>query len=196
MRRGGNAMKRLLVRWSPLVAAAVVSLGGGALYGQQRISADNLAPFVPTPEPVVEKMLEAAELKPGEMLFDLGCGDGRILFLAAQRFRAKAVGVELSPKLVAQVREKARQLGLQDQVKVAEGNLLEVDLRPADVVTLYLLRLSNERLKPNLRKQLRPGARVVSHDYEIMGWKPLRVEKVMVHERAHAIYVYRMPPTE
>lgn len=163
---------------------------------QHRISADNLAPFVPTPEPVVEKMLEAGGLKAGETLYDLGCGDGRILFVAAQKFGANAVGVELSSNLVKAAEDRARQLGLQDRIKVILGNLLDVSLRPADVVTLYLLRLSNEKLKPNLRKQLRPGARVVSHDYAIMGWKPDLVEKVVVHQRAHTIYVYRMPPTE
>ncbi len=182
----------------PAQAAAAVALVlcAGAAQAQNRLSANNLAPFVPTPEPVVEKMLSAADLKPGETLYDLGCGDGRILFTAAQKFSARAVGVELSKKLVRQTNDRARELGLQDQVKVIEGNLLEVDVRPADVVTLYLQRLSNEKLKPILKKELRPGARVVSHDYEIMGWRPSAVEKVMVHQRAHTIYIYRMPPVE
>lgn len=157
---------------------------------------DNLAPFVPTPELVVEKMLEAAELRPGESLYDLGCGDGRILFVAAQKFGAKAVGIELSARLVESATAKAAQLGLQDQVRLVEGNLLDADIAGAQVVTLYLLRLSNERLKPKLKKELKPGARVVSHDYEIMGWKPNRVEKVVVYQREHTIYVYKMPPVE
>ncbi len=180
-----------------LVAAVLCSTGLG-LYAQaqHRLSPNNLAPFVPTPEPVVIKMLEAAELKPGELLYDLGCGDGRILFMAVQKFGARAVGVEISSKLVRQTGEKAAALGLQNQVKVVEGNLLEVDIRDADVVTLYLQRLTNEKLKPILKKQLRPGARVVSHDYEIMGWRPARIEKVFVYQRPHVIYVYRMPPVE
>ena len=181
---------------TPAMAALAVMLWSSAAPCQNHISADNLAPFVPTPELVVEKMLAAAELKAGETLYDLGCGDGRILFMAAQKFGANAVGVELSSNLVSQTMDKARQLGLQGQVKVIEGNLLNVNLRDADVVTLYLMRLSNERLKPNLRKQLKTGARVVSHDYPIMGWKPYRVEKVVAHQRAHTIYVYRMPPVE
>jgi len=181
---------------TPAMAALAVMLWSSAAPCQNRISADNLAPFVPTPELVVEKMLEAAELKPGETLYDLGCGDGRILFVAAQKFGANAVGVELSSRLVSQTMEKARRLGLLGQIRVIEGNLLKVSLRGADVVTVYLTRLSNEQLKPNLRKQLKPGARVISHDYEMMGWKPQRVEKVVVHQRAHTIYVYRMPPVE
>ncbi len=178
------------------VLAALGLILGNLAFAQNRLSPNNLAPFVPTPEPVVEKMLEAAELKPGETLIDLGCGDGRILFAAAQRFGAHAVGVELSRRLVKGVSQRVQALGLQNQVKVIEGNLLNVDLRSADVVTLYLMRLTNEKLKPNLKRQLKPGARVVSHDYEIMGWKPERVDRVMVHQRGHAIYVYRMPPTE
>ena len=127
-------------------------------------------------------------------VLDLGCGDGRILFIAAQKFQAKAVGVELSSRLVKATEAKARSMGLGGQIKVIEGNLLGVDLGPADVVTIYLMRLANERLKPNLLKQLKPGARVVSHDYEIMGWKPSAVESIKVHRREHIIYVYRMPP--
>jgi predicted RNA methylase len=178
------------------IAVQALLLFAATLSAQQRVHPDNLAPFVPTPEPVVEKMLEAAELKPDETLYDLGCGDGRILFVAAQKFMAKAVGVELSARLVKSTTEKAEKLGLADRVSVVEGNLLDVDISPADVVSIYLLRLSNERLKPNLKKQLKPGTRVVSHDYEIMGWKPYRTEKVSVHQRTHTIYVYKMPPVE
>ncbi|MFB3779190.1 MAG: cyclopropane-fatty-acyl-phospholipid synthase family protein [Bryobacteraceae bacterium] len=185
-----------LHRPSPVTAAVVVFLCAAAASAQHRMSPNNLAPFVPTPEPVVEKMLEAGSLKPGETLYDLGCGDGRILFTAAQKFGARAVGVELSAKLVKGVVEKVQALGLQNQIQVIEGNLLDVDLRSADVVTLYLMRLTNEKLKPILRKQLKPGARVISHDYEIMGWKPERVDRVVVYQRPHAIFVYRMPPVE
>ena len=180
---------------NPRAAVALVVWFGGLLSpAQQRLNPDNLAPFVPTPEPVAERMLNVAGLKPGETLYDLGCGDGRILFLAAEKFKAKAVGVELSPRLAEAAADKAKHLGLEDQVRVIQGNALEVDVSPADVVALYLLRLSNERLKPNLQKQLKPGARVVSHDFEIMGWKPDLVEKVMIHRRAHTIYLYTMPP--
>ena len=186
----------LAVQSAPAMAALAVLVWAGAAFGQSRMSPNNLAPFVPTPEPVVERMLEAGELKPGQTLFDLGCGDGRILFTAAQKFGARAVGVELSAKLVKGVNDRVQSLGLQNQIRVIEGNLLDVDLRSADVVTLYLMRLTNEKLKPNLKKQLKPGARVVSHDYEIMGWKPERVDRIVVYQREHAIYVYRMPPVE
>jgi cyclopropane fatty-acyl-phospholipid synthase-like methyltransferase len=174
----------------------MTGVAASLLYGQTRISPNNLAPYVPSPEAVVIRMLEAAELKPGETLYDLGCGDGRILILAAQRFRANAVGIELSEKLVRHAIAQAEQLGLQKRIKVIQGDLREADLRDADVVTIYLSRLSNEQLKPKLKAQLKAGARVVSHDYPIMGWKPTRVEKIEVLQRPHAIYVYRMPPQE
>lgn len=184
-------------RHIPRTAVVLATLAGiGVCLAQHRVHPDNLVPFVPSPEPVVEKMLRTAGLKPGEVLYDLGCGDGRILFVAVQKFGAKAVGVELSPRLVKATSAKPAALGLEDQIKVIEGNLLDLDLAPADVVIIYLMRLSNERLKPNLRKYLKPGARVVSHDYEIMGWKPAIVDKIRIHGREHTIYVYKMSPVE
>ncbi len=165
-------------------------LGGNVRLYAQVDHAKSLAPFVPSPQNIVEKMLEAAQLKPGETVFDLGCGDGRVLVTAARQFRAKAVGVELSPKIAQLARVIIKQQKLDGDASVIEGNLLDVDLSKADVVTLYLLTESNSRLRPNLEKYLKPGARVVSHDFEIKGWKPVRVEEVQAHRRSHKIYVY------
>jgi cyclopropane fatty-acyl-phospholipid synthase-like methyltransferase len=155
---------------------------------------ESLAPFVPSPQPVVERMLEAADLKPGETVFDLGCGDGRIVITAARDFRAKGVGVELSEKLAREAEDQVRRMGLQNRVSIIHGDLLKADLRSADIVTLYLLTDVNDRLKPILEKELRPGGRVVSHDFMIRGWKPSRVDEVNVNNRTHMIYVYVMPP--
>ncbi len=155
---------------------------------------ERLAPFVPSPQLVVERMLEAADVKPGDVVYDLGCGDGRIPIAAAREFRAKGVGVELNPDLAKMAREQVARLGLTNRVSIVQGDLLEVDLKPADVVTLYLLTESNDRLKPLLEKSLRPGARVVSHDFKIRGWKPERVDEIPVYGRMHNIYVYLMPP--
>jgi cyclopropane fatty-acyl-phospholipid synthase-like methyltransferase len=138
-------------------------------------------------------MLAAADLKPGETLFDLGCGDGRVLVTAAQKFHAKAIGIELSPKLVEAANEQIKSLHLEDQVKVIQGDLMEANLSSADVVTIYLLTHSNDMLRPNLEKYLKRGARVVSHDFQVRGWKPVRVEKLEVYRRTHSIYVYEMP---
>ncbi len=154
----------------------------------------SLAPFVPTPQEVVDKMLHVAAVKKDEMVYDLGCGDGRIIITAAQKFGARATGVELDPDLFKKTQDRIRELKLQDRVKIIQGNLLEVDLSPANVVTLYLLTDSNSKLKPNLEKYLKPGSRVVSHDFQVLGWTPAKVEKVTRDARTHTIYLYEMPP--
>ncbi len=160
----------------------------------QRVGGERLAPFVPSPQIVVDRMLEAGDVHQGDMVYDLGCGDGRIVITAAQQFKAKGVGVELSDQLARQARDQVQRMGLQNRVSIVQGDLLDVDLKPADVVTLYLLTDANERLKPILEKSLHPGARVVSHDFAMRGWKPDRIEEVIASRRTHTIYVYLMPP--
>ncbi len=164
------------------------------MLAQPAPKARSLAPYVPSPEHIVHKMLEAARVKPNEVVYDLGSGDGRVLVIAARKFGARAVGVEISPRMVQAANENLRKNGVQEQARVIEGDLLETDLREADVITLYLLTSSNELLRPILEKQLKAGARVVSHDFEVRGWKPNRVEKVGAYNRMHPIYVYEMPP--
>lgn len=153
---------------------------------------DVLAPAYPSPESVVEQMLTIAQVRPGEMVYDLGCGDGRIVIAAAQKFKARAVGIEIRRDIYEHTLARVASLGLSDQVRIVQGNALSYDLTPADVVTLYLLTSSNERLKPTLTKYLKPNARVVSHDFEIRGWKPVSTSKMLVEGRPHMIYLYRM----
>jgi len=154
---------------------------------------NSLAPYVVSPQEIVDRMLEIANLKAGETLYDLGSGDGRILITAAQRYHAKAVGVEISDRLVRSTNERIALMNLQNLVTVIHGDLLQVDLSPADVVTIYLMTNSNEILRPNLEKYLKAGARVVSHEYAVPGWKPRYVEKVDPDTRGHTIYLYTMP---
>jgi len=170
-----------------------VLLAAGSVHAQRYTDPDTLAPAFPTPQSVVEHMLEMADLKAGETLYDLGCGDGRIVITAAQKFHAKAVGVEIRRDIYESTLGRVRSLGLTDTVQIIHGNALKTDLSNADVVTLYLLTSSNERLKPVLAK-LKPGARVVSHDFEIHGWKPTAAEKMMVGGRPHMVYVYNIKP--
>ena len=153
-------------------------------------SSISIAPYVPSPLEVIKQMLTLADLKPGEKLYDLGCGDGRILIMAAQEFGAEAVGVELNLSLVREGREKASSLGLEEKVKIIHGNLFDIDVSPADVVTLYLTTSANEKVKPKLEKELRPGARVVSHDFMIPGWKPVKTVRFRENYRTHTIYLY------
>lgn len=180
-------------RSSAIVLASVLSAGAGAGQSKQGIQPQKLAPYVSSPQPIVVKMLEIAGLKSGETLFDLGCGDGRIVATAAKEFGARAVGVELSPALAKRAREAVESLGLQQQVKIIEGDMMAVDLSGADVVALYLLTEANEQLRPKLEKELKPGARVVSLEFRIKGWKPARVEKVEAHRHPYTIYLYQWP---
>ena len=161
-------------------------------YAQDFGRAENLAPYIPTPQIIVEKMLESAHVKPGELVYDLGSGDGRILFTAVQEFGARAVGVEILPELCDRARERVRSLGLEDKIKVIQGSALHVNLSPADMVTMYLLTGSNERMKPALEKYLKPGARVVSNQFPIKGWKPTSVVHARDGSMDHTIYVYEM----
>jgi ubiquinone/menaquinone biosynthesis C-methylase UbiE len=163
----------------------------GSLSAQQ-FGSEDLGPYLPSPQLVVQRMLELGQLKPGETLYDLGSGDGRIVITAAQMFKANAVGVEISDVLCKSTLKKIAALHLESQVKIVHGNALKVDLSPADVVTLYLLTSSNARLKPNLEKYLKPSARVVSLNFGIPGWKAARVETVRVDRQIHTIYVYEM----
>jgi precorrin-6B methylase 2 len=162
------------------------------LSAQRFTDPDTLAPAFPTPQEVVDRMLTLAQVRPGEMVYDLGCGDGRIVITAAQKFHARAVGIEIRRDIYEGTLGRVRSLGLADQVLIVHGNALHSDLSPADVVTLYLLTSSNEKLKPILAKDLKPTSRVVSHDFEIRGWKPSVTEKMMVGGRPHMIYVYKI----
>ena len=153
-----------------------------------------LSPYVGAPERAVDKMLAMANLKPGETLYDLGCGDGRILITAAKRYRVKAVGVEISEQLARTAVENARKAGVQNQVKVIHQDFMRTDLSDADVVTLYLATTANDMLRPNLERYLRPNTRVVSYDYPIPGWKPVDTKESAGHSGVtHMIYLYEVP---
>ncbi|MGO8733406.1 MAG: SAM-dependent methyltransferase [Terriglobia bacterium] len=140
---------------------------------------DHVVPFVPTPLEVAQKMLEIAKVQPDDVVYDLGSGDGRIVILAAQKFGARAVGVELDSGLYEESSARIRKLGLQDRVQILHENMFEVNVRHATVVTLYLLTVVNEHLRPILERQLRSGARVVSHDFQVPGWQPVQTVEVM-----------------
>ncbi|MBX5321653.1 MAG: class I SAM-dependent methyltransferase [Candidatus Bathyarchaeota archaeon] len=140
-------------------------------------------------------MLILAQLKPGEVFFDLGAGDGRTVIMAAKDFGARAVGVELREDLAKRALSTVYEEGLQDRVTIVNGDMFNVDLTSADVIFLYLTTSANEKIKPKLEVELRTGARVVSHDYEIVGWKPLKVDNFCENPKlgypSHTIYLYR-----
>jgi len=134
----------------------------------------SLAPHVPTSEEVVRKMLELAELKSGEKLYDLGSGDGRIIIMAAKDFGARTVGIELRADLVQFTRKKIEEFGLTEKVRVIHGDLMQADIADADVVTLYLTTSANEKITPKLEKELRAGARVISFCFRVPSWEPTK----------------------
>jgi SAM-dependent methyltransferase len=136
-----------------------------------------IVPFVPTPENVVDKMIELAGVKKGDVVYDLGSGDGRIVIAAAKR-GAKAVGFEIDPDLVAESRANIQKAGVQESAEIRNQDILTVDLSGASVVTMYLLPDVNLKLRPNLQKQLKPGSRIVSHAFDMGDWKADKVEQV------------------
>jgi len=162
------------------------------LSGQQK-EPEKLAPYYPTPEMVVEKMLEMGGLKGGERMFDLGSGDGRVVIMAAQKFKAHATGVELDPDLFKQSSERIRKLGLEKMARIINGDIARQDFSSADLLTVYLLPSSNDKIRPLLEKQLKKGTRVVSHDFEFSGWTPDRVETIVDdgEGRSHTLYLYQ-----
>ncbi len=159
-----------------------------------REDAVDLAPFVPTPMAVVEKMLEMANVTKEDVVYDLGCGDGRIVVTAAEKYGARGVGIDLDPRRIAESQERAKRAGVTSLVRFLQQDVMKADFSQATVVTLYLLPESNELLRPLLEKQLKPGARVVSHNYEIPGWeqKQIGYEVVTTEDGTqHTIYLYR-----
>jgi predicted RNA methylase len=147
--------------------------------------------------PVVQRMIELAELKPGEVFFDLGAGDGRTVILAAKTYGARSVGIEMREDLAKRALNVISDNGLTDRVTIVNGDMFKVDLTAADVVYLYLTTSANEKIKPKMETELKQGARIVSHDYEVVGWRPIKVENFVENPTQgypqHTIYLYKKP---
>ncbi len=129
-------------------------------------------PYVPTPQPIVEAMLKLGRIQPTDFVIDLGCGDGRIVVMAAEKFGARGMGFDLNPQRIAEAKENAKKAGVEDRVEFVEKNLFDADVSKATLVTLYLLPDVNMRLRPKLLRELRTGARIVSHSFDMGDWKP------------------------
>lgn len=156
-------------------------------------------PFVPTPIEVVDKMLELAEVKKGDVVYDLGSGDGRIVIRAAKKYGARAVGIEMDPLLLAKARKDAKAAGVSRLVEFRAEDAMKVDLSKATVITLYMLPWFNEAMKPSFKKYLKPGARIVAHDFGIEGWQPDKTVKLPDPEKKsgglihyHTLYLWRI----
>ncbi len=149
--------------------------------------------FVPTPQEVVDRMLELAEVTKDDVVYDLGCGDGRIVVTAAKRYGAKALGVDIDPQRVAESIKNVKDNNVDELVEIKEGDIFEMDLTPASVITLYLLPDLNVKLIPQLEK-LKPGTRIVSHAFDMRGVKPDTVETVEAERgTSHTVYLWTTP---
>ena len=177
--------------------AAMGAIGGAYALEPTRIwLAQSPAPkrgpdvvFVPTPNDVVDKMLEIAAVTSKDIVYDLGCGDGRIPITAAQRYGARGVGIDIDPQRIRESRENAAKARVEDKVRFIEGDLFEANIAEATVVTLYLLTSLNAKLRPKLLKDLKPGTRVVSHGFGMGDWEP----EQRAHVGANAVLLWRIP---
>jgi len=147
-------------------------------------------PYVRTPDSVVKAMLKLADVKPSDVVYDLGCGDGRIVIAAAKDYGAHGVGIDIDPERIQEARENARKAGVEALVKFDVNDLFASDIHNATVVALYLLPDVNLRLRPKLLKDLKPGTRIVSHDFHMGDWKPDKHELV---DASSNIYLWRIP---
>jgi protein-L-isoaspartate O-methyltransferase len=174
-------------------ACWLLTLGCTALRAQTG-DAEKLAPYYPTPATIVDKMLVLGGLKAGEKMFDLGSGDGRIVIVAAQKFHAQAVGVELDKDLCKQSTARILKLGLEKSAQIVNGDLLKQNYSSADLVTVYLLPDAvNNKVQPLLDQQLKKGARIVAKDFDFRNWTPEKVENIADdgEGRSHTLYLYR-----
>jgi ribosomal protein L11 methylase PrmA len=147
-------------------------------------------PYVPTPEPVVDAMLKLAQVKRGDVLYDLGSGDGRIVIAAAKRYGVRGTGVDIDPRRIDEANANARKAGVAKLVRFVNRDLFEVDFSEATVVTLYLLPRINLQLRPKLLAELKPGTRIVSHGFDMGDWKPEQAVTV----GNNTIYLWTVPP--
>ena len=193
--------KRFL--WLALVVSVGVSSGlvsrsgwlatRAAAQSQDDVESKKIVPYVPTPQEVVDKMLELAQVKKGDVVYDLGSGDGRIVVTAAKKYGVKAIGFEIDPDRIRESHENIRKAGVGNLVEIRQQDIRTVDLSGASVLTMYLLPEVNLMLRPNIWSQMKPGSRVVSHDFDMGDWKPLKtVELKDSSTWGHTLYLWRV----
>jgi SAM-dependent methyltransferase len=172
-----------------VVFATLLIAGSGAALAQDEGARGYEVPYVPTPLPVVNRMLEIAEVEEGTYVIDLGSGDGRIPIFAAEKYGARALGVDLSPERIAESNDRAKAAGVAHKVEFKLQDLFETDIGEADVLTMYLLQSVNDKLRPRILEEMRPGARVVSHAFDMGPWEPVHSELVA----GRRIYMWIVP---
>jgi SAM-dependent methyltransferase len=193
-RRGFLARAGALVT-APVAVPALAQLQStpaGAFQVAQAATRTPDVVYVPTPQEVVNMMLQLAKVTKNDLVYDLGCGDGRIVVTAAQQYGARGIGVDIDPERIREANQNVQNAKVADRVKIIQGDLFEMDFREATVVTLYLLPSLNLKLRPKLWKELKPGTRVVSHDFDMGDWVP--EQKVNVGSRT--VFFWRITGKE
>ena len=195
--------------WFLLVACVVFAAAWGGIFAgsdawrtfggpslvlaQEDLESKKIVPYVPTPQEVVEKMLDMAQVKKNDVVYDLGSGDGRIVVTAAKKYGVKAIGFEIDPERIKESLENIRKAGVGNLVEIRQQDIRTVDLSPASVVTMYLLPDVNLMMRPLVWSQMKPGSRVVSHDFEMGDWKALKTEQIKDFSGwDHTLYLWRV----
>ena len=169
---------------------AMISIQATALVSAQE---GKIVPYVPTPQEVVDRMLELAQVKKGDVVYDLGSGDGRIVVTAAKKYGVKAIGFEIDPQRIKESHENIKKAGVENLVEIRQQDIRTVDLSAANVLTMYLLPEVNLMIRPNIWKQMKPGSRIVSHDFDMAEWKPLKTEYIKDGSSwDHTLYLWQI----
>jgi len=177
-----------------LLTFAILSFQAAALVSAH---AGNIVPYVPTPQEVVDRMLELAQVKKGDVVYDLGSGDGRIVVTAAKKYGVKAIGFEIDPQRIKESHENIKKAGVENLVEIRQQDIRTVDLSAANVLTMYLLPEVNLMIRPNIWKQMKPGSRIVSHDFDMAEWKPLKTEHIKDGSSwDHTLYLWQIEATK
>ncbi len=183
----------LLAAGGGLVSGRRGILDAGAVAQAQEDMDKKIVPYVPTPQEVVDRMLELAQVKKGDVVYDLGSGDGRIVVTAAKKYGVKAIGYEIDPQRIKESHENIKKAGVEKLVEIKQQDIRTVDLSGASVLTMYLLPEVNLMLRPNIWSQMKPGSRVVSHDFDMGDWKPVKTEHIKDGSGwDHTLYFWRV----
>lgn len=172
-----------------LVFTMILAQATSFTYAQE----GKIVPYVPTPQEVVERMLELAQVKAGDVVYDLGSGDGRIVVTAAKKYGVKAIGFEIDPQRIKESHENIKKAGVEKLVEIRLQDIRTVDLSQASVLTMYLLPEVNLMIRPNIWQQMKPGSRIVSHDFDMGDWKPLKTEHIKDSSTwDHTLYLWHV----
>ncbi len=188
-----NRNNRSIVRYILGFGAIFVLLTSGGTTGIQEQLFYPEVPFVPTPHEVVAEILRLADVRSDDVLYDLGCGDGRIVVTAAKKYGCRGVGIDIDPERIQDSKENAAKEGVEDRVRFIQSDLFEADISEASVVTLYLLSRVNIRLRPKLFSDLKPGTRVVSHDFDMDEWEADEISHLEDDWETHTVFFWIIP---